>query len=60
MTTTFSPEMADRLRELMTLFKLPTLSAEVTRRFNEAQLAFIRRVTRGRAADAARDGGSRA
>ncbi|MEY2458497.1 MAG: hypothetical protein QOG30_327 [Acidimicrobiaceae bacterium] len=36
MTTTFTPEMADRLRELMTRFKLPTLAAEATRRFTEA------------------------
>jgi DNA replication protein DnaC len=36
MTTTFTPEMADRLRELMTVFKLPTLAAEATRRFTEA------------------------
>ena len=36
MTTTFTQEMADRLRELMTLFKLPTLAAEVARRFTDA------------------------
>ncbi len=36
MTTTFTPEMHTRMRELLTRFKLPTLVSEVVTRFNKA------------------------
>ena len=35
-TTTFTPEMADRLRELLARFKLPTVAAQIAARLGDA------------------------